>query len=292
MKNTLLKKKSFLAIIISLSAVQLFSQPQNALDMAKVETHIVKSIHTNKEYLIQVLLPHSYSVGDDVKYPVLYVLDGKYSSGLFNSTIEIFALGKELNEPIVVTIDGNNLNEPDWLSSRHHDYTPSYDPKADSVLANYFKIPLDTSGGAAAFLATFEKEIIPLIERKYKTSLNRGLFGHSLGGLFAGYCLVTRPDLFQKYSLNSPSFWWNNGQLTTKLDSLALKNPEMAVDIFISAGDLEGEFMIAPVKKFEASLRENFPKSNITSKIFDGETHLSVVPIVCSRTLRLFYAKV
>ncbi len=290
MKNTLIKTKNFLVYLIGLSTLPLFGQDNSATIMANAETHIIKSIHTTKEYRIQVLLPHGYSTVDNVNYPVLYVLDGKYASGLFNSTMEIFSLGKELNEPIVVTIDGNNQNEAEWLSSRHHDYTPSHDPKADSAIANYFKIPLSASGGAEAFLAALEKEIVPFIDRKYKTSLERGLFGHSLGGLFAGYCLVTRPELFQKYSLNSPSFWWNNGELTTKLDSIALENPKMAADIFISAGDLEREFMLGPVRKFEVSLRANFPESNITGKVFDGETHLSVVPMACSRTLRVFYA--
>lgn len=291
MKKLRCTPKPYLLILIGFCAVQLFGQHPASTEIANAETHLLASIYTKKEYQIRVRLPQGYTIEDDIKYPVLYVLDGKYANELFNSILKTFALGKELNEPIVVTIDGNTLTETEWLANRHHDYTPSYDPKADYEIANYFKIPLITSGGGKAFLDTLEKEIIPLIEKKYKTSFERGLFGHSLGGLFAGYCLTTRPYLFQKYALNSPSFWWKEGELVKNLDALAVQEQKTDVAIFISVGELEGEFMIAPVKGFEKSLREKFPKSTITSKLFEGETHLSVVPMACSRSLRLFYGK-
>jgi predicted alpha/beta superfamily hydrolase len=291
MKNPQRKMKGWLTLLIGICTAHLFGQPNAIMQMANSETHVISSIYTKKEYQLRVLLPHGYSAADELKYPVLYVLDGKFAYGTFTAIIENFALGKELKEPIVVTVDGDSLTTLDWLVNRHYDYTPSYDPKADTDIANYLKLPPLTSGGAAAFLAMLEQEIIPLIDRNYKTTPERGLFGHSLGGLFVGYCLTTSPNLFQKYSLNSPSFWWKEGELITKMNALEIQDPKTAVAIFISVGSLEGDFMISPVQEFEKSLRKKFPKANITSKVFEEETHLSVVPMACSRTLRLFYAK-
>ncbi len=291
MKNSKLIAGILFVLLTSMSTAPILGQTAETPEIASVKTHIINSIYNKKEYCIDVLLPKSYSTADTIKYPVLYVLDGKYSTGLFYSVIEIFGLAKEVKDLIIVSIDGNVQSESDWLTGRYHDYTPSCNPESDTAIAKFFNIPVIASGGAPAFLSTLKNEIIPFIEQQYKASDERGLYGHSLGGLFAGYCLVTMPDLFQKYSINSPSFWWNNGEMTTEIGSLAIQNQKITAEIFISAGALEGEFMIAPVIGFVESLRNNFPDTNITSKIFNDETHLSVVPMVCSRTLKIFYAQ-
>lgn len=291
MKKILLNSKIFFVTLACLLTVSVHGQPNGLYELTDIKSHIVKSDYSKKDYCLKVLLPANYSMDDTTKYPVLFVLDGRYSTALFYSIIENFALGKELMDFIVVTIDGHNQSQSQWLTSRYHDYTPSFNPQTDTAIAGYFKLPVTNSGGAPAFLATMEKEIIPLIEHNYKTSSDRAIYGHSLGGLFAGYCLVTRPVLFQKYSMNSPSFWWNNGEMTNKIDSLAGINPEISADIYVSAGVLEGEFMISPVTKCLESLNHKFPKVKVTSKIFDDETHLSMVSVACNRTLRIFYGQ-
>jgi len=91
--------------------------------------------------------------------------------------------------------------------------------------------------------------------------------------------------------MNSPSFWWNKAEMITKIDSMARINSMISANIYISAGLLEGGFMNTPVTKFAESLNNNFPNINVSSKIFDDETHLSMVSVACSRTLRLFYAQ-
>ena len=198
MKMNVLYPKYFLVLLIGLSTSPLFEQTDGALEIANVKTHIINSIHNEKEYRLQVLLPTGYSTANTIRYPVLYALDGKYSTTLFYSIVETFALAKELKDIIIVTIDSNVQTEREWQTSRYHDYTPSFNPQADTAIAKFFKLPISTSGGAAAFLSTLENEIIPLIEQQYKTSYERGLYGHSLGGLFAGFCLTTKPNLFQK----------------------------------------------------------------------------------------------
>lgn len=291
MKKPLLIINCLIILLACLPATALQGQTNETPEIANVKTHIIKSVKNNKEYRLHVLLPKNYPAEDTVKYPVLYVLDGKYSATLFYSVVGTFALANELRDIIIVAIDGNVKTEQDWQTSRYHDYTPSLNPQADTAIAKYFKLPVSTSGGAADFLSTLENEIIPLIEKQYNTGNERGLFGHSLGGLFAGYCLLERPGLFQKYSMNSPSFWWNNGEMIAKADSLAKKNQKISAEIFISAGELEGGFMISPVKGFVQSLSNNFPDTKITNKIFEDETHVSVVPAVCSRSLKMFYSR-
>ena len=68
-----------------------------------------------------------------------------------------------------------------------------------------------TSGGAAAFLDFLEHEVIPFVDRTYRTiPSDRGLLGHSYGGLFAIYALEQRPALFQRIVAASPALSWDN----------------------------------------------------------------------------------
>jgi predicted alpha/beta superfamily hydrolase len=61
------------------------------------------------------------------------------------------------------------------------------------------------SGGAPAFLDFLEHELIPFIDRTYRTNTSdRGLLGHSLGGLFALYALEQRPRCFSELSPQAP----------------------------------------------------------------------------------------
>jgi predicted alpha/beta superfamily hydrolase len=279
----------FVALLLFFS-IQTQGQMDNGIQTPGLKSYVIKSGISKKEYLINVILPKGYSASDTIKYPVLYVLDGKYSTTSFYSIKETFALGKEVQDIIFVTIDANVKSESEWLANRYTDLTPTSSPKSDTAIAKYFKLPVSPSGGALNFLTTIEKDIIPLIEHNYKTSNERGIFGHSLGGLFAAYCLLSKPTLFQKYSMNSPSIWWNNGEMVAIADSTARQNPNIKASVFISAGTLEGDFMIKPVNNFTQSLKNNFSQLNITSKMFEDETHLSVVPAASSRTLRVLYS--
>lgn len=293
MKKSIINSILFFAVLQVLNSIQTFGQGAIMSLVTDSKSYAIKSSISKKEYVLNVMLPESYAASDSIKYPVLYVLDGKYSTTSFYSIKETFALAKdkEIKDIIFVTIDANVKSESEWLINRYTDLTPSRNPSADTAIANFFKLPVSPSGGASDFLTTIEKDIIPLIEHNYKTSKERGIFGHSLGGLFAAYCFLSKPNLFQKYAMNGPSIWWNNGEMVALADSMAKRNPNLKASIFISAGSMEGDFMITPVNNFILHLKSNFTDLNITSKIFEDETHLSVVPAASSRTLKVLYSQ-
>jgi uncharacterized protein len=258
------------------------AQPNNT------ETHKFVSAYNKKEYQLKVLLPSKYAESGSAGYPVLYVLDGDYVTNLFQSTLHLFSLTPELQDVIIVTIDGISKSHEQWLASRYYDYTPTADRQADTAIAGFMKTPVVPSGGAAAFLQTMEKQILPWVEKHYKTNADKGLYGHSLGGLFAAYCLLQKPTLFLKYSINSPSLWWRQGEMAKQFASAA-PNALVNARVFLSAGRDEGDFMIKPIDAFEQVIISNLPGIKISYKIFEEETHVSVVPLTCSRTLKIFY---
>jgi pimeloyl-ACP methyl ester carboxylesterase len=53
----------------------------------------------------------------------------------------------------------------------------------------------------------------------------RVLVGHSLGGLFAVYALIRRPDLFTGYVVMEPSLWWNDQRHVDEIRAV-LRAPE------------------------------------------------------------------
>ena len=281
-------------VIAFFSTASSFGQDKSNNLMTTTKEHIIKSSFNNKLYQLYVSLPRNYIRVDTIHYPVLYVLDGKFSFTSFHSIREVLDLGKEIKDVIIVAIDDSSQTDTDWLADRYNDFTFSSIPQSDTQWSKLMNIPIEKlkSGGAELFLSTFQNDIIPFIDNHYKTSADRGISGHSLGGLFAGYCLVRKPDLFKRYSINSPSFWWNNNEMLSLENSFAKQSKSISANAFFSAGALEGEMMIAPMTAFTNSLKNRDYKGlTMISQIFDGETHLSVVPACSSRTLKVLYGR-
>ena len=221
----------------------------------------------------------------------MYVLDGKYSFTSFYSIASLLDLGKEISDFIIVAIDGEHLPDPDWMVNRFNDFTPTHIPQADSTWSAMFQLPYGalTSGGALSFLIQYKVTLYHSLTNSTKLPPAGAYSGIRLGA-FCWLLSLTRPGLFQQYSMNSPSFWWNNNEMLTLETAFVKQHPTLsATNIFISAGALEGPAMISPVTEFANTLKAHYAGLPITSQIFESETHLSVVPAASSRTLKTFY---
>jgi uncharacterized protein len=283
--------------IIFLAGLSLCSEESKGQSLSPTEnqatkTHIVKSVFNDKTYELCVSLPKKYSEQDSLHYPVLYVLDGKFSFKSMSSIREVLDLGKEIKDIIIVSIEFSCITDADWFASRYNDFPPSRFLQADTLWSKIMNLPEGKlkSGGAESFLNTLEKQLIPYINDHYKTTADRGLSGHSLGGLFAGYCLLKKPGLFKKYGINSPSFWWNNSELVRNESHYASQHEDLSAKVFFSVGGAEDAMMLAPFNAFTNSIKSrNYKGLSMTVKIFEEETHSSVVPAGGSRTLKVLY---
>jgi len=282
----------FFFVVLSFCSAKSMGQTVDPNGSQLTKTHFIRSGYNDKMYQINVSLPKKYSEQDSVHYPVLYVLDGKYSFNSMSSIREVLDLGKEVKNIIIVSIDVSCITDAEWFASRYNDFTPSSILQSDTLWSKILNIPEGKlkSGGAESFLNTLEKEFIPYINTHYKTTADRGLSGHSLGGLFAGYCLLNKPYLFNRYGVNSPSFWWNNSELVRKENEYASQHEELSAKVFFSVGGSEDAMMLASFNAFTDSIKKhNYKDLSMTVKIFDGETHSSVVPACGSRTLKVLY---
>jgi predicted alpha/beta superfamily hydrolase len=259
------------------------------------QEHLLTSKINNNNYQLFVSLPKDYSNTDTTKYPVLYLLDGNYTFPIAHSTRQLLDLAGSLENVIIVGIGYNwdRSYEP-WYTERWKDFTPSSDIKSDTSRSFSDLLNLKTgslnSGGAQAFINILKSEILPFVEKTYNANEDKGIAGHSLGGLFAAYCLFHDPTLFNRYGINSPSLWWHNNKIFDIEKLFSEKNKNLNAQVFLSVGSREGVSMVPKMTAFADSLKaHNYSGLSLTSQIFDDEGHFSVVPASMSRTLSVLY---
>ena len=154
--------------------------------------------------LINVYTPPQYN--GRTRFPVLYMPDGGIDEDFphvvrtVDSLIALHAI-----RPVMVVGIPNTQRRRDLTGpTRFHE---------DSAIA-------PRVGGSAAFRQFIRTELIPEINRRYRTTPERGIIGESLAGLFIVETFLEDPDLFTHYVALDPSVWWNGGAL---IDSLAAK---------------------------------------------------------------------
>ncbi len=227
------------------------------------EHRTIASAQIGQTYDLFVSLPEDYATSGKA-YPVLYVLDGWHFPLLaFLQNNNVYS--ERMRPVIMVNIGhGQGVNP---MPLRERDFTPSHNAA------------LPPSGGAPAFLEFLEHEVIPFIDRTYRTiPTDRGLLGHSYGGLFALYALEQRPGLFQRIVAASPVAGWDHDRLIQAAAEKLKKLPK-PVRLDLSAGD-EGDLEImlaAQTAAFAKKLNELKPANlEYRHTVFPGENHNSI----------------
>ena len=165
----------------------------------------IKSTILNEERKVLVHLPVSYDTSGK-SYPVLYLLDGTQAF-----LLEMIAITNRLRndrngpEMIIVAIENTN---------RDRDMLP--------VVAKDYPGP----PRAEAFLGFLEKELVPDIERTYRTAQPRILQGKSLSGLFTMYALVARPTAFNGFVGCSAGWFAENNEYFLAMSTRAFRKAE------------------------------------------------------------------
>jgi predicted alpha/beta superfamily hydrolase len=261
-------------------ASTLFAQKPTTLP--GTEEFVVTSEVGGLEYRIDVSLPPNYSAATADRYPTLYLLDGNLEFAMAVQTHRMMKIDGLVPDMIIVAIgyqeDDPAVYTPAYAANRTRDYTPT-------------NVADDPGGGqAAAFLSFLRNQLIPVIDRRYRTDpADRGLGGHSLGGLFTTYTLLHEPALFRRYWLGSPSLWWDRQVPFRWLETAPA--PPVGTRVFLSVGEFESDVMVSPMQRMAAGLKSRFPRLDIVSTVHQGENHGSVVPGSIARALRVLYRR-
>lgn len=250
-------------------------------------------------------------VPEGTKVPVLYVLDGDIGFALAAEIARMRGLMGAQPTAMIVGI-GYGVDFLEFAKLRTADLTPPLSETGRAALGNMASFIGDRDGGADDFLSFLADRLAPEIGRRYPEASadDRSLFGHSLGGLFAAYALLTRPDAFRTFVVNSPSLWWDgfaiNGHLPTFAEKLAkLENqprvligvggqeqdlptkvpPGMQMSLEEIQATIAASRMVDAVPEFAAALSEA-GLTEVEHIIYDKEDHTSVVPAAIMRGLR------
>jgi predicted alpha/beta superfamily hydrolase len=294
----ILKSTKFVitTMLLLISSTIAFGQKLEPKERKMEWDHKITSNITGKEYLLEISFPKSYSTKDTISYPVLYVLDGSALTIPSLKAAQKFMGSNEYEEVIIVGIT-SGATGPSWASDRACDYTPSIDTIIQTKTEQNWKLPKGSvvTGGAAKFLDCIKTEIIPFIDKSYKTNTDRGIAGHSLGGLFTAYCLVNSDGYFTRFGISSPTLTWDNEKLLNQAVTQFNENKTWDLPltkVFISVGGEDyPNYLYCFVKFYSTLERRDYKNINLQTQIFEKESHMSVIPASMSRILSSLYGK-
>jgi len=225
------------------------------------DTFTLESARLGETRRINVYLPDAYGAADDARLPVLYMPDGGIYEDFLHvaGLVQISSLNGTMRPFILVGIEN---------TQRRRDMTGPTDDPEDRKIA-------PEVGGSAAFRAFLKTELIPEIDRRYRTTDERAIVGESLAGLFVVETLLTDPGLFDTYLAFDPSLWWDGGRLVEEAPRLLAQHPGLHATLFLAASDQPE--LNASARRLAATLRESAPRG-LSVEFLDlpGEHHHTI----------------
>jgi predicted alpha/beta superfamily hydrolase len=226
------------------------------------ERLVVHSNILNEDRVIWVRMPAA-AQGKKESYAVLYMTDAGPNVNEIGSTIDFLA-DTNFMPPLIVVAIAN--------TDRNRDLTPSH---AGVKHSDGTVDPIPTSGGADKFLDFIQTELVPEIEKRYPTHPYRIFAGHSLGGLFGVYALVSRPELFNACIATSPSLWWDDFRVLHQAEEFFAKQKEFNKVLFFALGNESGQ-MTEGFEQLRKMLGANRPAGFVAkSARYNDEIHSS-----------------
>lgn len=202
----------------------------------------IASKFVNEDRIINIWTPPNYKNSTD-SFPVLYMPDGGIKEDFphIANTLDKLLSENKIPPFILVGIE-NTERGRDLTGFSEAEYDKQFCPLTD---------------GAKNFRAFISKELMPKINKKYRTTKTKGIIGESLAGLFVMETFFTKPNTFDFYIAMDPSLWWNNHFLAKNADSLLSKLPDQHLKLWFAGSSAEdiSEF----TKNVENTLKINAP---------------------------------
>jgi len=237
--------------------------PQLLQSLGEVKYHELESSGLGRSFHIFIDLPENYSISEQA-YPTIYLLDGGNTFPLMAAFHHYLRFGDETPAAILVGISygADTFKEGNMRST---DYT------AASKEREYY-------GGAAMFQAMLGDELLPLIEKNYRSDPTfRIIFGQSIGGQFVLYNALTKPELFSGHIASNPALHRN---LSFFLEWHGpLPRPANTTRVFVSSGEFDDARFRQPALEWIAHWQKqpNRPWS-LEARTLAGQTHFSAAP--------------
>lgn len=202
-----------------------------------------------------VSLPEDYA-NTKQHYPVIYRLDGAENIPLMEAVLSRLQENDAAPHVIIVAIENTD---------RLRDMYPTVNQDPNG--------PVGLGGGADKFLSFIERELIPDVEKRYRTHTTRIIAGASAAGAFSLYAMQERPGLFDGHIAYSPAVWWNTGAMVERTKQWLSSKPTTNTYLYMNMGN-EG----LPMRPYYDSLLADFassenPKLQTVIDQHDGVSH-------------------
>jgi len=285
-----LVKVQALIIFLILCSCRLKAQDTRAgikqVSLENTEQFSIRSKYVKGEnYVIQVSLPVNYN-SYDYSFPVIYVLDGDKSFGMTKEIANWLMWFSEIRDIIVVGISYGQGTDS-WWEKRERDYTHC----TDTINA---RGSVKNSGGAENFLRFIREELMPAVNKKYRTRQDsNALMGISYGGMLCSYVLFSRPEMFNGYIIIGPTLIWNNKSILKLETEYSNFHKVLHKKVYIAYGTLDNKsWVINPADEFINEIRQhNFEGLKLVSEELEGETHISAYATAVTHGLKILFKR-
>jgi predicted alpha/beta superfamily hydrolase len=211
---------------------------------------MLKSSVLAEERRILVRLPRHYGLDSAARYPVLYKFDGDNGLDRYDHSIDILMSIDAMPDLIVVAI-------PNGRGMRNRDLTPSSIHQDGNESG---EMGVGEMGKGDRFLDFVEQELIPHVEKTYRTTPERILAGHSRGALLVLQSLLSKPDLFHGRFLFSAPLMRDEQRLIADTRKFFKANPNVHSFLYFNWGENENEGMNRSYQAMKTILSAEAPK--------------------------------
>ena len=210
---------------------------------------------------LKIRLPNNYDPDSNLKYPVILVFDGDYLFEPVVGQVAFQTYFDKMPEAIVVGV----IQGKDRFYDSYHDEVSG--------------VPIEFGARFYEFIST---ELIPHIDRKYKTSKFKVAVGHDLMANFMNAFLLKEDPLFKAYVNLSPDFI---GQMD---ENISKRLEWLKDDVFYYMATSEDD--IVPLRN--GILEANEKLGQLNNKAlkyyfddFKGDSHYTLVTGALSQAL-------
>ncbi|HSG29081.1 MAG TPA: alpha/beta hydrolase-fold protein [Candidatus Krumholzibacterium sp.] len=245
--TTLLKRCAF-SLLLSVLLVP-------AAAFAAHGDRVVDSRILEEERKIRFRLPEGYENAEG-DYDVIYMLDADMDWLWDNTCADLDSLVTACGiEDVIIVGICNTVRNRDMIPAKIEDRPET--------------------GESDAFLRFIEEELIPMVEREYKVSGRRLLFGNSNAGLFVVYAMLARPYLFDDAIAGSPMIGHCGDFMDGILDDIEDIVPYSGKSLFMIYGEDDFPRTIDYVPPYEERMKAKLTDSFRTRVVMmAGEGHV------------------
>lgn len=231
-----------------------------------------------REYTVR--LPASYASLPRRRYPVVYVLDGPPLDRQTADAAMRLASAGTAPELIVVGIP--NMRR----EGRARDFLPPslrFTRRDGSAFI----------GGADRFLSFLRDELMPRVQREFRTTGPRVLSGHSLGAIFVCFSLTAAPALFDARLAHSPAIWRDEDTVVESVARWLARPTGPGGFLSVTVGADEGAGMQSGYHKLQAVLAAGASTGGVRwhAAITPGAVHETNLALATPGSLGAFFAR-